>query len=366
MMPALRLLAHLGRSLLATAIGLSLFGCASLWGRSESETSLEEYRQYMAERAAAEVAEDEEKDEPSFEETLAAAQRSHRAGDVEQAMRLYFEAFRLNPSDSRSQAGIAYLQLARQPDRAEEVFRKVIETDPTSEMAYVGIGLARLAQGDPEEASRYLERALELDPDSADAHGAYALALGALRLYEDAQEHAQRAAELAPLNSAIVNNYGIASLLAGDPELAEKAFRQAISLEARDPAYRNNLGIALGRQGRYAEAMSAFRAAGSKQAAENNLGYVYYMNGLWDDAIAHYESALEAQGDDKLKILRNLNAALDAKRAAEGADEGGAGSGRELAPAVGPETIPGVGPETSPGVAPEVAPAGGPAGSPGG
>ena len=61
--------------------------------------------------------------------------------------------------------------------------------------------------------------------------------------------------------------------------------------------------------------MSAFRSAGSEQAAENNLGYVYYMNGLLDDAIAHYELALQAQGDGQLKILRNLTAALDAKRA---------------------------------------------------
>jgi Flp pilus assembly protein TadD len=139
-----------------------------------------------------------------------------------------------------------------------------------------------------------------------------------LHLYGDAQDHARQASELAPQNSAIANNYGIASLLAGDLKTAEKAFRGAISFEPRDPAYHNNLGIALGRQGRYADAMTAFRSGGSAQAAENNLGYVYYMNGLLDDAVAHYELALQAEGDEKLKILRNLNAALDAKRAAEG------------------------------------------------
>jgi len=319
--PALHLPARAARALLATFVGLSLTGCASLWGDRQTETSLEEYREYMAERAAAEIEEVEEEDERSFEDALAAAHRSHRAGDSEQAIRLYFDAFRLDPMDSRSHEGIAYLQLARQPDRAEEVFLKVIEADPNSIMAYVGLGLARLAQDEPAEAAGYLERALELDPSSADAHGAYALVLGTLRRYEDAQEHARLAAELAPQNSAIANNYGIASLRAGDPILAEKAFRDAIALESRDPAYRNNLGIALGRQHRYADAMRAFRSAGSEQAAENNLGYVYYMNGLLNDAIAHYELALQAQGDEKLKVLRNLNAALDAKQAAEGAQQ---------------------------------------------
>ena len=150
---------------------------------------------------------------------------------------------------------------------------------------------------------------------------AYAIVLGQLQLYEDAQEHARRAAELAPQNSAIVNNYGIACLRAGDAVLAEKAFRSAIALESRDPAYRNNLGIALGRQQRYAEAMSAFRSAGSEQAAENNLGYVYYMNGLLDEAIAHYVSALQSEGDARLKVLHNLDVALDAKHAAEAASQ---------------------------------------------
>lgn len=311
--------ARAASALLATLIGLTGTGCASLWGGSRTGTSLEEHREYMAERAAAKIEEVEERDERSFEETLAAAHRSHRTGDAEQAIHLYFEAFRLDPADSRSHEGIAYLQLAGQPDHSEKVFLSVIETDPNSTMSYVGLGFAKLVKNEPDEAAAYLERALELNPESADAHGAYALVLGALHRYEDAQEQARRAAELAPQNSTIVNNYGVANLLVGDTVLAEESFRNAISLESRDPAYRNNLGIALGRQGRYEEAMKAFRSAGGEQAAENNLGYVYYKNGLLDDAVAHYELALVAQGDDKLKILRNLNAAIDAKATAVGA-----------------------------------------------
>ena len=321
MTPAFHLPARIASSLLVALLGLNGTGCASLWGKSQSQTSLGEYRKYMAERAAAEVEEVEEYDGPSFEEKLAAAHRSHQAGDAEQAMRLYFDAYRLDPMDARAHAGIAYLQLARQPEHAEEVLLKVIETNPDSTMAYVGLGLAKLAQDETDAAATYLEQAIALSPDSANAHDAYAVVLESLQLYGDAQDHARQASELAPQNSAIANNYGIASLLAGDLKSAEKAFRGAISFESRDPAYRNNLGIALGRQGRYAEAMTAFRSAGSAQAAENNLGYVYYMNGLLDDAVAHYELALQAEGDDKLKVLRNLNAALEAKRAAEGAPQ---------------------------------------------
>ncbi|HXV35783.1 MAG TPA: tetratricopeptide repeat protein, partial [Myxococcota bacterium] len=301
-------------ALLVALAGLPLAGCAWLRAAPESTTSLDEYREYMAERAAAEVeSEKQAQSDATFEQKLAAAQRAHRAGDAENAMRQYFEAFRLDPADTRAHAGIAYLQLSRQPERAEEVLLKVIEANPNATMAYVGVGLAKLAQDDPDAAASYLEQAIALDPSSANAHDAYAVVLEEMQLFDDAQTHARRASELAPNNSAIVNNYGIASLLAGDPKSAERAFRNAASLEPRDSAYRNNLGIALGRQGRYTEALTAFRSAGSEQAAHNNLGYVYYMNGMLDEAIAHYERALEAEGDDRGTILRNLDAALAAK-----------------------------------------------------
>jgi superkiller protein 3 len=271
----------------------------------------------MAERNAAEVAEDTDEEDPTFEEKLAAARRFHRSGETNQALRLYFDAFRLDPNDSRSHEGIAYLQLAHQPERAEAVFLEVIEADPNSAMAHVGVGLAKLAQDDPEGAVPYLERSIELSPDSADAHDSLAVALQRLERFHEAQIHALRARELAPDDADIANNLGISNLFLDDLVPAEAAFREAIVINPRDPAYRNNLGVALGRQSRYEEALKTFRSAGSEQAAENNIAYIYFLNGRLDDAIAHYELALQAEGDEELKVLRNLNAALDARDAQE-------------------------------------------------
>ena len=73
----------------------------------------------------------------------------------------------------------------------------------------------------------------------------------------------------------------------------------------------NNLGLALGRQERYAEAAQAFTSAGDAQAAANNLGYVYLLNGHTTEAIAHFERALQAKGNDRRTVLRNLSTALD-------------------------------------------------------
>jgi len=304
-------------ALLVIFFGLDLTGCSTLLNRSGSDRSFEEYRQYMAERTAAELAEDTDEEEPTFEEKLAAAQRFHRSGETNQALRLYFDAFRLDPGDTRSHEGIAYLQLTHQPERAETVFLQIIETDPNSTMAHVGVGLAKLAQDDPEGAIPYLERSVELSPDSADAHDSLAVVLQELGQFHEAQVHAQRARELAPDDADVANNLGISHLLVGDAVLAEAAFREAIALNSLNPTYRNERGGALGRQTRYEEALKAFRSAGSEQAAENNIAYIYFLNGRLDDAITHYERALQAEGDEELMVLRNLNAALDARDAQE-------------------------------------------------
>jgi Flp pilus assembly protein TadD len=302
-------------TLLVMIFGLDLTGCATLMDGWGSEGSFREHRQYMAERTAAEVARDADEERPTFEEQLATAQRLHRSGETDRALRLYFDAFRLDPSDTRSHEGIAYLELAHQPERAEKVFLEVIETDPDSTMAHVGAGLARLAQDDPEGAVPYLERAVELNPDSAESHDSLAIAFQKLERFDEALIHSQRARELAPDDADVANNLGISRLLVGDAVLAEASFREAIALNSLDPVYRNNLGIALARQTRYEEALTAFRSAGSEQKAENNIAYIYFRDGRLDDAIAHYERALLADGDEELMVLRNLNAALDARDA---------------------------------------------------
>jgi len=50
------------------------------------------------------------------------------------------------------------------------------------------------------------------------------------------------------------------------------------------------------------------------------VAYLYFVNGHLDEAIGHYEMALLADGDDALVVLRNLNAALDARSERDSAD----------------------------------------------
>ena len=81
----------------------------------------------------------------------------------------------------------------------------------------------------------------------------------------------------------------------GEFGAAAEALEQPARLQPRDAAVWNNLGVARGRLGRYDAALAAFRKAGAELSAQNNLGYVHYLNGDYDGALEVYEAALHAR-----------------------------------------------------------------------
>ena len=121
-----------------------------------------------------------------------------------------------------------------------------------------------------------------------------------------------------PNNLRIIKDQATVPVIVdGEFEKAEQAFRAAILLDPDDPAQHNNLGLAIGRQGRYQEALAQFRLVGTEQAALNNLGYLYYLNGEHARAIEQFERSLQLGGGDRLTVVKNLQAAqaaLDRER----------------------------------------------------
>ncbi len=298
---------------LATCACVTLLpGCGRLFLSPHPEEASPQRQEQLGERLGGERR-SLRREGASVEEILRDADQMTRAGQIDRAVVGYIDALRADPDSPIPRARIANLQLSRDPERAEALFREIIASMPDAAVAHAGLGLALLARNRPDEAEQPLRRALELDPELANAHTSLSVVYDLQGRSAEAREHARRAHELAPRDPTTANNLGVSYLLSGEFAEAERAFRAAALVAPRDPAIRNNLGVALGRQGHYGEALDQFLRAGSEQAAYNNLGYVYLLDGRLDEAIAQFERALQAEGDQKLVVLRNLNAALDAR-----------------------------------------------------
>jgi Flp pilus assembly protein TadD len=252
-------------------------------------------------------------DDASPASFLREADRFARTGNLGRAVAGYVHAIQADPANPVPQARIANLQIARDPERAEGLFRRLVRREPGMAIAHSGLGLALLAMSRMGEAEQAMKRALELDPELANAHYGLSVIYDLEGNYDLAQHHARTARVLRPRDATVANNLGVSYLLSERFALAEATLRDAILLGPNDPAIRNNLGVALGRQGRFGEALEQFLRAGGEQAAYNNLGYLFILAGRNDDAIVQLERSLEAGGDDMLVVLRNLNAALDAR-----------------------------------------------------
>ena len=294
---------RLARALALLPLAAALPGCAWM-GPAAAQREIVEAR-----RARSEAVEPGAPRPKTVDERLAEAERLLAEGHGAQAIWSYTQAHRADPSNPKPRARIGFVEVSRDPQRAEAIFAEIVRDHPDSAEAHAGLGLARFAQNRLGPAREELERAVELDPDSASSLYWLAVVYDLLDRPERARELAERAHALAPKDAHIVNNLGVSYLVAGEFEKAEQAFRAAMLLDPDDPATHNNLGLAVGRQGRYDEALAQFRLVGAEPAALNNLGYLYYLNGEHARAIEQFERSLKLGGGDRLTVVKNLQAA---------------------------------------------------------
>lgn len=291
------------RCLLTLPLLLALPGCAWL-GPQGAKRELRDARQAREAPTEGPAAK-----RPTVEERLAEADQLLSEGRGGQAIYNYAQAAKQDPANPTPRTRIGFMEVSRNPERAETIFAAIVKDHPESAEAHAGLGLARFAQNRLDPARQALERAVELDPDSASALYWLAVVYDLQGGHDRARALVERAHALSPTDARIVNNLGVSYLASQEFEKAEQAFRAAILLDPDDPALRNNLGLALGRQRRYGEALEAFRRGGSEQAAQNNLGYLYYLNGEHAKAIEIFEKSLQTGGGDRLTIVKNLQAA---------------------------------------------------------
>ena len=201
--------------------------------------------------------------------------------------------------------GLGYLRRgASSADDAVALFRNAIAHDPGYALAYAGLCEAFVTKRDGTRDNKWLEPArencatsLRLNPNFAPAH----VMLGAIyrrtnRLEESVREY-NRALALDPSNADAYTRLANITAATGKQAEAEALHKKAIAMRPGDWAPYYALGAFYWARGRYSEAQEfsqrALELAPDNTQVLNNLGAVYIRRYQLDDAVRTLQRSLE-------------------------------------------------------------------------
>lgn len=138
-------------------------------------------------------------------------------------------------------------------ERAIQLYRRAVEADPDSPLAYSRLADALLFAGDLESAESSIFRALTLDPNSSDVQNTLGLFYWARGLPE-AGPAFQRAVELNPNNADALSNLASWRWFHIQTEGVDDLYRRALEIDPLSLDRYGTLGNYLATRGRYEEA----------------------------------------------------------------------------------------------------------------
>ena len=222
--------------------------------------------------------------------------------------------------------GMMNLRLASRDsiERAIGAFQHATRQDPEYALAWAALGSAYSLKGSflslrdlIEDAIEIERRALSIDPELADAHMWLGTALLSLSRTDEAIASIREAIRLEPDNGqahqALARAYWVGK---GDFAAAIPEFERAIQLNPEAGYSYLQLALLLAWEGQYERAEEMSRRAVELQdqyisgnaglqvvGANSRLGYVYYLQGRYDEALREYERGLAfvASSDHALK-----------------------------------------------------------------
>jgi Flp pilus assembly protein TadD len=296
-----------GRRLLITSMSIAVLGLSACTTKGSFSTP-DMARSFPADTESRQSL-TEETNTTTKEALVAEGDQLQANGNRALALLKFLRAAALAPNDAMPRERIGFLHIQDDPERAEAIFRDLIEDHPESIPAHTGLSLALAGQDALEEARQVVEKALDIDHESVEALFVAGVVYDDLGIHDLAQATYRVAHRKDPTDHRILNNLGFSYLATEDYEEAVDALQGSIDLNPDNPAAHNNLGLALGRLEQYDAALEAFRAGGNEAVAQNNLAHVYYLNGHRELATKHYEQALTLEGAEVLKAGQDLEPA---------------------------------------------------------
>jgi serine/threonine protein kinase/tetratricopeptide (TPR) repeat protein len=177
----------------------------------------------------------------------------------------------------------SFLSLRNLVEKALDIERRALDIEPDLADAHVWMGSALLSLGRTDEAIVAIQKGIRLEPDNGQAHQALARALWVGKGdFAAAIPEFERSIELNPEAGYSYLQLGLLLAWEGQYQRAEDVCRRAVELQ--DQYISGNTGLQV-------------------VGANARLGYVYYLQGRYDEALRQYERGLSfvASGDHALK-----------------------------------------------------------------
>jgi tetratricopeptide (TPR) repeat protein len=170
----------------------------------------------------------------------------------------------------------SFLSLRDLIEQAIDIEKRALAIDPDFAEAHMALGTALLNLGRTDEALAELEEAIRLEPDNGQAHQALARALWVGRGdFAAAIPEFETAIRLNPEAGYSYLQLGLLLAWEGQYERAEEVCRRAVELQ--DQFISGNAGLQV-------------------VGANARLGYVYYLEGRYQEALREYERGLSFVG----------------------------------------------------------------------
>ncbi len=146
-------------------------------------------------------------------------------------------------------------------DRAERIYRMIVQQSPRVAHAWYMLGAVKQLQGRLTEAVASYQEAIRLVPQFPEAFNNLGVALHTMGQSDEALASLRRALVLKPDYAEAHNNLGNAFHERGAIHEAETSYRQAVLLKPDYTEAHNNLGNSLRSQRRIAEALECYDQA---------------------------------------------------------------------------------------------------------
>ena len=201
------------------------------------------------------------------------------------------------------QAAYAHDQAGHR-DRAEALYRKVLQKAPDHADALLLLGLIALERGRHQRAIQLIRRALAIVPDFPAANANLGSALKAMGKRTEAVEAYNRAIALKPDYAVAHSNLAAVQIEQGAFAAGLASAERALVLSPKLVEAHLNRADALMRQRRFEEAETSLRRAielmPGRAASHSRLGAVLAELGRFDEAIACHRQAIALQPNDAL------------------------------------------------------------------